>query len=158
MSADIISHLRDKGKQSFYGWWIVAAGFLINAFGVGTFFYGFSTFFNPKLNPAMVYLIEHLKQYHRVVCGTNTIAAHYAHHVEHGDYGGFDVVYASHIMGIAKPRVEFYEHILTSEGVTASQAVFIDDRLENVKAARQINMRAIHFTTYEVLVKDLEAA
>ena len=50
MSADIISRLRDKGKRSFYGWRVVAAGFLINAFGVGTFFYGFSTFFKPLEN------------------------------------------------------------------------------------------------------------
>ncbi len=50
MSADIISRVRDKGKRSFYGWRIVAAGFLINAFGVGTFFYGFSTFFKPIEN------------------------------------------------------------------------------------------------------------
>ena len=50
MSADIISRLRDKSKRSFYGWRIVAAGFLINAFGVGTFFYGFSTFFKPLEN------------------------------------------------------------------------------------------------------------
>jgi len=50
LSADIISRVRDKGKQSFYGWRIVAAGFLINAFGIGTFFYGFSTFFKPLEN------------------------------------------------------------------------------------------------------------
>ena len=41
--------MRDKSKRSFYGWRIVAAGFIINAFGVGTFFYGFSTFFNPMI-------------------------------------------------------------------------------------------------------------
>ncbi|HEY42022.1 MAG TPA: MFS transporter [Dehalococcoidia bacterium] len=49
MSADIISRLRDRSRRSFYGWRIVAAGFIINAFGVGTFFYGFSTFFNPMI-------------------------------------------------------------------------------------------------------------
>jgi MFS family permease len=42
------SMMQKRGKI-FYGWWIVAAGFLINAFGVGTFFYGFSTFFNPMV-------------------------------------------------------------------------------------------------------------
>jgi MFS family permease len=41
--------MRDKSKSVFYGWWIVAASFFINAFGVGTFFYGFSTFFNPMI-------------------------------------------------------------------------------------------------------------
>jgi len=49
LSADIISRLRDRSRRSFYGWRIVAAGFIINAFGVGTFFYGFSTFFNPMI-------------------------------------------------------------------------------------------------------------
>ncbi len=46
---EFISQLRARSKRIFYGWWIVAAGFLINAFGIGTFFYGFSTFFNPMI-------------------------------------------------------------------------------------------------------------
>ena len=41
--------MRARSKGIFYGWWVVAAGFFINAFGVGTFFYGFSTFFNPLI-------------------------------------------------------------------------------------------------------------
>ncbi len=49
MSADIIRRVRSRGKQAFYGWRIVAATFIINAFGIGTFFYGFSTFFNPMI-------------------------------------------------------------------------------------------------------------
>jgi MFS family permease len=49
LNVDIISRLRDKSKRSFYGWRIVAATFFINAFGIGTFFYGFSTFFNPLI-------------------------------------------------------------------------------------------------------------
>jgi MFS family permease len=49
LSAATIGRLREQGRKVFYGWWIVAAGFLINAFGVGTFFYGFSTFFNPLM-------------------------------------------------------------------------------------------------------------
>ena len=44
-----ISRLRAQSRTTFYGWRIVAAGFLVNAFGVGTFFYGFSTFFNPLI-------------------------------------------------------------------------------------------------------------
>ena len=49
MNSDIISRVRARGKEVFYGWWVVAAGAFINAFGVGTFFYGFSTFFNPMV-------------------------------------------------------------------------------------------------------------
>jgi MFS family permease len=45
----IISRFQEKGKNMFYGWWIVAFCFVINAFGIGTFFYGFSPFFNPMI-------------------------------------------------------------------------------------------------------------
>ena len=40
---------KTKSGKIFYGWWIVSVSFVINAFGVGTFFYGFSTFFNPMV-------------------------------------------------------------------------------------------------------------
>ena len=49
MNSDIISKVKARGRSVFYGWWIVWVGFIINAFGVGTFFYGFSTFFNPLM-------------------------------------------------------------------------------------------------------------
>ncbi len=46
---DIISRVRARGKRVFYGWWVVAAGASINAVGIGSFFYGFSTFFTPMV-------------------------------------------------------------------------------------------------------------
>ncbi len=36
-----------KKKKIFYGWWIVIAAALLNFFAGGTFFYGFTVFFNP---------------------------------------------------------------------------------------------------------------
>ena len=49
MKPGIASKLKTRSRNLFYGWRIVAAGFFINAFGVGTFFYGFSAFFNPLM-------------------------------------------------------------------------------------------------------------
>ncbi|MCP4756118.1 MAG: MFS transporter, partial [Proteobacteria bacterium] len=46
---NISNRSKSKDGKIFYGWWIVAVSFVINAFGVGTFFYGFSTFFNPMV-------------------------------------------------------------------------------------------------------------
>ncbi len=34
-------------KKIFYGWWIVLASLILNIFAGGTFFYGFTVFFNP---------------------------------------------------------------------------------------------------------------
>jgi len=43
------TQIKSKTGKIFYGWWIVSISCVINAFGVGTFFYGFSTFFNPMV-------------------------------------------------------------------------------------------------------------
>lgn len=118
----------------------------------------FSKFFFPTLNHDMVTLITRLKHHHRVVCGTNTIAAHYQYHLDHNDYAVFEKVYASHLMGIAKPRIEFYQHILDREHVSASQAVFIDDARKNVEAARKIGIHSIHFTGYNSFVATLQSS
>lgn len=38
------------GKDIFYGWWIAVAGAVVNAYAAGTFYYGFSAFFDPIVN------------------------------------------------------------------------------------------------------------
>ena len=48
-TTDVTNPKKIKSGKIFYGWWIVAFSCVINAFGVGTFFYGFSTFFNPMV-------------------------------------------------------------------------------------------------------------
>lgn len=37
-------------KKIFYGWWVVLATSLIHFWGAGTFYYGFTVFFNPIVN------------------------------------------------------------------------------------------------------------
>ena len=36
-----------KRPRLFYGWWIAFAGLLVNFYLAGTFWYGFSAFFQP---------------------------------------------------------------------------------------------------------------
>jgi putative hydrolase of the HAD superfamily len=88
---------------------------------------------------------------HRVVCGTNTFKKHYRHHLERGDYKVFDAVYASHIIGIAKPSVAFFQHILQQEGWRARDAFFIDDNADNVAAAAGMGIRAFHYESFPAL-------
>jgi putative hydrolase of the HAD superfamily len=115
----------------------------------------FGRFFHPVLDESVHSLILKLKAQHRVVCGTNTIAEHYRIHRERGDYDVFDVVYASHLMGLAKPRVEFYQYIIEQEDFFPSQTIFIDDTVKNVEAARQLGIHSLHFTGYERLIEQL---
>lgn len=57
----------------------------------------------------------------------------------------FDVLIISAEEGIKKPQAEIYQNALLRLGVEPRQAVFVDDFLENVKAAQAVGMYAVHF-------------
>jgi len=114
------------------------------------------TCFQPEPIRITVEIIQALKKNgHRVVCGTNTLDAHYAVHKKNGDYAIFDAVYASHLMGVIKPHREFWDRILKKENANPGDAVFIDDNEPNVAAAAKTGIRAIHFTTGDKLASEL---
>jgi FMN phosphatase YigB (HAD superfamily) len=103
-------------------------------------------FFRPVLDPEVVAEIGRLKSRGRVVCGTNTVAPHYAIHAGQGDYDCFDAVYASHLMGVAKPDSAFYLRILREEGTAPEDAFFVDDVAANVEAALRLGIAGRVFT------------
>ncbi len=110
----------------------------------------FRWLFHPVLNEKTVSIIKALrKEGNRVVCGTNTISAHYFNHLERGDYSYFDQTYPSCYMGVSKPDKEFWQIILEAENVQAKDTVFIDDKKENCDAAASIGIHAIQWTTAE---------
>jgi putative hydrolase of the HAD superfamily len=64
-------------------------------------------------------------------------------------------VYASHIIGFAKPDREFYCHILERESCRPEETFFTDDTAINVDAAARIGMNAFHFTESSILREKL---
>jgi putative hydrolase of the HAD superfamily len=60
-------------------------------------------------------------------------------------------------VGMIKPDPAIYEHTLRGLGVSAAEALFIDDREPNIQAARTLGMRAIQFRSIEQLKHELEA-
>ncbi len=105
----------------------------------------FAKYFNPRLDQHVVAILKQLKNRARVVCGTNTFDPHYDYLAPRGYYNLFDAVYASNKMGVSKPHPDFYRRILTAEGVTPADAVFIDDAEVNVLAAEKLGIRSILF-------------
>jgi putative hydrolase of the HAD superfamily len=57
----------------------------------------------------------------------------------------FDQVTVSGFIGAIKPEREIYEHCLQGLGVEPGEAVFLDDRPENVEAARALGIDARWF-------------
>ena len=114
-------------------------------------------FFHPELDREVLATIHGLKNGARVVVGTNTIAPHYSIHLRNRDYEAFDAVYASHLMGLAKPDPAFYTYILDREGCSPEQALFVDDVPANVEAAEKLGIHSFVFAGADQLEKDLAA-
>ncbi len=79
----------------------------------------------------------------RTAVGSNTFAPHWdGFKTEIGLERDIDALYASHLIGYAKPDVRFWQYIMEKEGFTPEETLFIDDREENVEAARSIGIDA----------------
>jgi len=70
--------------------------------------------------------------------------------------GWFEGILVSGVENLKKPDPAIYELILERYSVDRSEAVFIDDNLRNIEAARALGIKSIHFTTSEELRNHLE--
>jgi 2-haloacid dehalogenase len=55
-----------------------------------------------------------------------------------------------------KPFPEFYKRLLDRYSVTPSKALFIDDSSRNIKAAKELGINSIHFTSPAQLKEELK--
>jgi len=99
--------------------------------------------FSPTLDQPTCELALELGKRARVVGGTNTIAVHYETHSRLGHYACLQAVYASHLMGLAKPERAFWLAILEAEGARPERTFFVDDYEENVEAAASLGIRSL---------------
>ena len=63
----------------------------------------------------------------------------------------FDGILVSGAEGVRKPFPAFYERALERFGFRPAEAIFIDDNLRNVEAARAMGIKTIHFQSAEQL-------
>jgi putative hydrolase of the HAD superfamily len=68
----------------------------------------------------------------------------------------FDCLTFSCDLGVCKPDPAIYQQCLTKLGVGASEALFLDDRLENVEGAQRVGMHSFVFTNPAEASKTLE--
>ena len=69
---------------------------------------------------------------------------------------GFDHLTWSCELDMTKPEAGIYEHTLRELDVRPEEALFLDDKTENVEGARAIGMHALLFRDVETLAQDLE--
>ncbi len=92
-------------------------------------------------------LLQELAQKYQLWAISNTNKAHFEyiraryHFLDH--FRGWILSYE---VGAAKPEPAIFQRALDRAGISASEALFVDDQLVNVEAARRLGMDAIHFT------------
>lgn len=68
----------------------------------------------------------------------------------------FDVIVESAVTGINKPNPAIYQKCLNELGVSAEQALFLDDIETNIKAARALGIHCIKVENIEMALGELE--
>jgi len=110
-----------------------------------------------RLDEELVALIRHLRDtgYHTALL-SNGPASLLQHLEQLGIADSFDVIVASGCEGLMKPDPAIFELTLSRVGVTAEEAVFVDDSRVNVAAARQVGLQATRFRGLAPLRKWLQ--
>ena len=62
----------------------------------------------------------------------------------------------SHRLGIAKPDAEIYRHAMEGLAVPAAEILFVDDREENIVAARAAGMVAVQYLGHAGFVEEMQ--
>ncbi|HEY9219921.1 MAG TPA: HAD-IA family hydrolase [Phenylobacterium sp.] len=100
-----------------------------------------------QVDDEMLALVERLAGSCKVLLFSNTNQAHWEHLVAAS--GGALARYEAHLsheLGDAKPSLSSFRLVAEKAGIEPSRSLFVDDRAENVEAARQVGFAAELFT------------
>ena len=70
--------------------------------------------------------------------------------------GIFDHIFISSELKLAKPDPEIYQVVINRLNQDPSEMIFVDDFIENVQAAREAGLNAIHFQSREQALDELK--
>lgn len=122
---------------------------LESEFGVRTEGNLFRRIYSPRTNTSVIpALTEIRRRGGRSVIGSNTFAPHVERilSLPEKPLAFFDALYFSHEMHLSKPSLSFFRYILEKEHAAPDDALFIDDREENIRAASSLGLRTFLYS------------
>lgn len=123
-------------------------------------FSGFEQIWNSILEAPeteMIELARELRQRYKLVLLSNIEAVHHLHlqkTMEFFPY--FSAHFMSYQMKLAKPEMAIYQTVISELKVAPEECFFIDDRRENVVAAKKLGIRSHRFRNIARLRQDLQ--
>ena len=111
-----------------------------------------------SVDEKVVSLLPELKKRFKLFLISNTNSIHKKYGFEHYEFLKlFDKLFLSHEVGFIKPEKEIYQAVEKVSGFPSEEHIFIDDILEYVNVAKNLNWDGIQFLGYDDLVKNLKA-
>jgi glucose-1-phosphatase len=62
--------------------------------------------------------------------------------------GLFNICFYSNEIGFSKPDDSSYRYVLENAGIVAEETLFLDDNIQNIKAAQALGFNAIHISEH----------
>jgi putative hydrolase of the HAD superfamily len=111
---------------------------------------------NFSENEEMAELLQSLKGKHPLALLSNTNESHFeALESKYKVTRHFGLVFLSYLLRLQKPDLRIYEHVIKAAGLHPEEIVFIDDRGENIDAARSLGIVSIQFENPTQVKKEL---
>jgi len=99
--------------------------------------------------PLMTYVKKLREAGLRVVLATNQEKYRTEYMLEHmGFADAFDKIYSSAHLGLKKPAVEFFAHVVDDLGTSKDEVLFWDDDQRNIDGATEYGIRAEFYSDY----------
>jgi putative hydrolase of the HAD superfamily len=73
-----------------------------------------------------------------------------------GGYRGFNPVILSYKVKSAKPDATIYQIAIKQLNLPSNEVLFIDNRLENIQAAKRVGMQTVHARETRQVVSDIK--
>jgi len=109
----------------------------------------------PK-NEELLNKIKELKKTCPVGLISNINEFHASINYERNLFEPFEPCLLSCEVGIAKPDKRIFELALKKIGLPANECLYIDDRIEHLRTAKQLGFKTIQFTETKKAIKEIE--
>jgi len=111
-----------------------------------------------SINPGTIEVLADLKAGGTRLALLSNAGADFGSYFRYGPLGDFFAAcYVSGELNLLKPHAEIYQHVLADLGITAADAVFIDNREKNVRGAEAVGITGHVFTDAGTLRVFLES-
>jgi epoxide hydrolase-like predicted phosphatase len=123
------------------------------------FFKAFNSIIS-EVNENMINLIKNIKRKNdlKLICISNINSSHHEY-IKEQDWNIFELfddVVLSHEVKITKPNPKIFKNAIKKAKCKPKEIIYIDDGLNNVKAAQEMNINAIKFNSVSEIIKKLK--